>query len=134
MRVNPNMALGRCDSGAFCFKWNIAFGMQLPAHFDAIAGGGDSDILNRSIGRSKHVLIQDIGQGIRADGNLGEVDRERERLDVVKHGEARALSGQDQAMQLENVDSDLIGEVVHHVAHVHLDRRPFAPLFLWEFG
>jgi len=92
------MALWRGDSGAFCFERNIAFGMQLPVHFNAVARGGDGDILNRSIGSSKHVLIQDIGQRIRADGNLGEVDREREGLHVVEHGEARALGGQDQAV------------------------------------
>src|SRR5215831_12452193 len=134
MRVNPNMALWRGDSGAFRFEWNIAFGMQLPVHFDAVAGNADGDILNRSVGSSKHILIQDIGQRVRADGNLGEVDSEREGLDVVEHGEARALGGQDQAMQLVNVDSDLVSEVVHDVAHVHLDSRRFAPLLLRDLG
>src|SRR5262245_28982846 len=97
VRMNPNVALWRCDCGAFCFEWNIAFGMQLPLHFDAIAGGGNGDILNRSVGSSKHVLIHDIGQRIHTDGNLGEVDGKREGLDIVEHGEALALGGQDQA-------------------------------------
>ena len=68
------------------------------------------------------------------DGNLGEVDGKREGLDIVEHGEALALGRQDQAMQLENVDSDLVGEMVHNVAHVHLDSRRFAPLLLRGFG
>ena len=108
--------------------------MQPPVHFNAVAYSGDSDILHRSIGSSKHILIQDIGQHIRTDGNLGEMDREREGLDVIEHGEACALGGQDQAMQLENVHRDLVGEVVHHVAHVHLDSRRSASLLLREFG
>src|SRR5262245_56002611 len=61
MRVNPNMPLRRCDGGAFRFEWNTAFVMQLPMHFDVVACGGNGYILNRSIGSSKHVLIQDIG-------------------------------------------------------------------------
>src|SRR5262249_50164354 len=61
-------------------------------------------------------------------------DGERERLDIVEHGESVALGGQDQAMQLENVDGDLVGEMVHDITHVHLDSRRFAPLPLREFG
>src|SRR5919197_1514312 len=55
LRVNPNMALWRCDRGAFRFEWNITFGRQLPVHFNTVACRGDGDILNRSVGSSKHV-------------------------------------------------------------------------------
>ena len=133
-RVHPHVAFGRGHSGAFRFERQIALGMQLPLHLETGADGGDGNIHDRRVGRSEHVVIEDVGQRIHADGNFSVVDRQREGLDVVEHGEALPFGGYDQALQLENVDGNVVGDIVHHIAHVHLDRRRCAPLLLRGFG
>jgi hypothetical protein len=103
--------------------------MQLALHLEPIiACGGDGDILERRVRGSEHVVIQDMRQGLRAESNLGECNREREGLDIIEYGKARALGRQDPSMELVNVDGDLVREVVHYVPHVHLDVRRGAAL------
>ncbi len=99
--------------------------MQFSFHLETAAFDADGNILQWGVITGEDFGVQNIGQRLRVQAHLGSNNVKRERVLVVKDGRPSGRGWNQLTAKTQNVHGHVVREVIHHIAHLHLDRARF---------
>src|ERR1700732_2299207 len=91
---------------------NISFLMKFPFDDQGVSLALDAHVFDGSIGSGEYALIQRVRQRIAAHANLSIGQVHQERSLVIENNDLRRTSGNQDALQGEDVNSDIVSKVV----------------------